>query len=77
MAIVIADLRFVTPIPVMPTLPPESVPRVALNRFFSSFNALKYLPSGVTSEFLFNRQMREILAWLNRRKLKINELENN
>ena len=65
-----ANLRLETAIPVILTLPPESVPKVALNRFFSSFRADLYLPSGVTSEFLFNKLMRGILTWLKRRNLQ-------
>ena len=65
-----ANLRLVTPIPVILTLPPESVPKAALNRFFSSLNADMYLPSGVMSEFLFSKLKRGILAWLKRRNLQ-------
>ena len=70
-----ANLRLVTPIPVILTLPPESVPKAALNRFFSSFIVDMYLPSGVMSEFLLSKLIRGILAWLKRRNLQKNSVK--
>ena len=68
-----ANLRLVTEIPVAPTRPPESVPKFALNRFFSSLIFDMYLPSGVTFEFLLSKLVRGTLAWLKRINLQEKE----